>query len=152
MSLYKKLLLGVKNGDSFSIDFNKRTLKINRKKIELDSIVNLISNEDLVDENITNIVNGDFYDTVEILYSKYRKSIPNSRNKKSYFKALDIDDLTDEELIYGLNRNYAQFILEAYILFYSIKYQDKINWNENNWFYQGKNKDLILLKKWVKPF
>lgn len=152
MSLYKNLLLGVKNGDSFSIDFNKRTIKVNGKRIELESIVDLISDDDLIDENIKNIVSNDFYDTVEILYSKYKTSIPNSRNKKSYFKALDIDNLTDDELIYGLNRNHAQFMLEAYILLYSIQYQDKINWNENNWFYQGKSKDLILLKTWVKPF
>ena len=60
MTIYKELLERVANGESFSIDFEKRTMKIGKQKIidngEYDTTRNLIVNNDYDLDLIINIL------------------------------------------------------------------------------------------------
>lgn len=93
-------------------------------------------------------------DKVRELYIAYKFSLPSERSDKKrrkYFKALSIEELTDEQLIYGTRREVAQYMLEAFILCAIINgdfiWDDEIH---GKWFYQDKSEqDLVILKNWI---
>jgi hypothetical protein len=89
------------------------------------------------------------------LYRIYKYSLPSERSdakRKKYFKALSVDELTDEELIVGMPREKAQYMLEAFILCMIV--DGCFVWNEElhgKWFYQcPSDADLIILRSWVE--
>ena len=93
-------------------------------------------------------------DKVRELYISYKFSLPSERSdkkRKKYFKALPIEELTDEQLIYGARREVAQYMLEAFILCVILNgdfiWDDEIH---GKWFYQDKlEQDLVILKNWI---
>lgn len=158
MSIYTELLDAVDNGKKFKIDLVNKSLWINRKQIikegeivhEGDKSKDLINEWDLALHFAGGLLNEDTWSWIEFLYNEYKYSAPSKNsNKKSYFKALPVEKLSDTDLAYGSDRDYAQAMLEGYILFGSL-----VNWiqweNDNHWFWQGEDKDLVLLKEWVK--
>ena len=150
MSIFLKGLERVKNGERFYIDFEQRTMKIGQYKVidngEYDTTQVL---HDVKFENSRMLL-----DKVRELYIAYKFSIPSERSdkkRKKYFKALPIDELTDEQLIYGTRREVAQYMLEAFILCAILNgdfvWDDEIH---GKWFYQDKiEKDLVILKNWI---
>ena len=58
------------------------------------------------------------FEIIENLYHKYKYSIPSERSEKyrqrEYFRALKPDEMTDEQLVTGEDRNYARAALEAF--------------------------------------
>ena len=150
MSIFLKGLERVKNGERFYIDFEQRTMKIGQDKVidngEYD-ITQVL--HDVKFENSRTLL-----DKVRELYIAYKFSLPSERSdkkRKKYFKALSIDELTDEQLIYGTRREVAQYMLEAFILC-EILNGDFV-WNDEihgKWFYQDKlEQDLVILKNWI---
>ena len=110
MTVYEELIERVENGESFHISFEKQTMKIGRKSINL-----LEQERKLIEYNESNDV---LYD-IEELYSKYKHSIPSERSdckRRQYFKALPADKLTDAQMVYGERREVAQAALEGFIL------------------------------------
>ena len=150
MSIFLKGLEQVENGERFYIDFEQRTMKIGQAKVidngEYDT------SQVLYDEKFDN--SRTLLDKVRELYISYKLSLPSERSDKKrrkYFKALPIDELTDEQLIYGIRREVAQYMLEAFILCAIINgdfvWDDEIH---GKWFYQDKSEqDLVILKKWI---
>lgn len=150
MSIFLKGLKRVENGERFHINFEQRTMKVGQDKVidngEYDTT------QVLCDEKIDNP--RELLDKVRELYITYKFSLPSERSDKKrqkYFKALSIDELTDEQLIYGVRREIAQYMLEAFILC-AILNGDFI-WNDEihgKWFYQDKlEQDLVILKNWI---
>ena len=150
MSIFLKALEQVENGEKFHIDFEQRTMKIGQDKVinngEYDT------SQVLCDERFENP--RALLNKVRELYITYKFSLPSERSdkkRKKYFKALPIEELTDEQLIYGERREVAQYILEAFILC-AILNGDFI-WNDEihgKWFYQDKlEQDLVILKNWI---
>ena len=150
MSIFLKGLERVENGERFHINFEERTMKIGQDKIidngEYDTT------QVLYDEKIDNP--RELLNKVRELYIAYKFSLPSERSdkkRKKYFKALPIDELTDEQLIYGARREIAQYILETFILCAILNgdfiWDDEIH---GKWFYQDKlEQDLVILKKWT---
>ena len=150
MSIFLKGLEQVENGERFHIDFEKRTMKIGQAKLidngEYDT------SQALYDERFDN--SRTLLDKVRELYIAYKFSLPSERSDKKrrkYFKALSIEELTDEQLIYGTRREVAQYMLEAFILCAIINgdfiWDDEIH---GKWFYQDKSEqDLVILKNWI---
>ena len=150
MSILLKGLEQVEKGERFYIDFEKRMMKIGREKV--------IDNGKY---DTTQVLYGENFDSQQALldklrelYNNYKFSLPSERSEKKrvkYFKALRIDELTDEQLIYGARREVAQYILEAFILCAIIN--GDFVWNDEihgKWFYQDKlEQDLVILKKWI---
>ena len=150
MSIFLKGLERVENGERFHIDFEKRTIKIGQDKVidngEYDTSQTLY---DVEFESPRTLL-----DKARELYIAYKFSLPSERSDKKrrkYFKALPIEELTDEQLIYGTRREIAQYMLEAFILCAILNgdfvWDDEVH---GKWFYQDKiEKDLVILKNWI---
>lgn len=150
MSILLEGLKRVENGDRFHINFEQRTMKVGQDKIinngEYDTM------QVLYDEKFDNP--RELLDKVRELYISYKFSLPSERSdkkRKKYFKALHIEELADEQLIYGARREVAQYILEAFILCAILNgdfiWDDEIH---GKWFYQDKlEQDLVILKNWI---
>ena len=92
------------------------------------------------------------YEQLEDLYHQYKYSVPNPiKYKKNYFKALNSDNLSIENMIAGANRTDAKFKLEHAILTGVLN--GSLKWpDESKWFWQSeKDKDFIILRKWIIP-
>lgn len=146
MTIYEELVERVSHGETFHIDFEKRTMKIGKETVikngEYDSERELIE-----------ATNNEILAVIEALYKNYKYSLPSERSdskRRKYFKALSVEELTDEQLILADRREIAQSALEGYILCMTLNGQ--LKWPENTgWFWQSKNdSDLVILKKWVE--
>ena len=149
--IYEEMLERVANGERFHIDFEKRNMRVGRQY--------LIKNGEYDKERKLEL--APYYSSMNIilyilgtLYRDYKYSTPSERSenkKRKYFKALSVDELTDEQLVNGMPREYAQAALEGYML---VKIVDgSFKWDGETmgkWFYQGEDKDFIILKKWIE--
>ena len=155
MAIYQELIERVDNGETFCVDFEKRTIKVGKEY--------LINNEDnYTSEDLF----GKLYDepyslhvvlhVIRDLYKNYKYSLPSERSdskRKKYFKALSVDELTDEQLMCAWKRETAQAALEGFILCSIIA--GHLTWDEDvmegKWFYQSKNdSDLVILKSLIE--
>ena len=151
MSIYVEMLERVENGEKFYINFEKRIMKVGGKVIidngEYDTSKKLYEGEIYSLDALLSIIKA--------LYKKYKYSLPSERSdnkRRKYFKALSVDELTDEQLIIGQPREVAQFTLEAFVLC-AILNGDFV-WNEEvmgKWFYQHPlDQDLVILRNWIE--
>ena len=151
MSIYLEMLEKVESGERFHINFEKRTMKVGGKVI--------INNGEY--DTSKKLYDGEIYSLdallseIKALYKKYKYSLPSERSdnkRKKYFKALSVDELTDEQLIVGQPREVAQFALEAFILC-TILNGDFV-WDEETmgkWFYEHPlDPDLVILRSWIE--
>ena len=91
---------------------------------------------------------------VERLYESYRKSIPSERSERkryrgTQFRADDLEELTDDDMVYGERRDTAQARLEMFVLFSILS--GALKWYDSwgTWFWRSdKDRDLVLLKDW----
>lgn len=150
MSIYYEMLERVENGERFNINFEKRTMKIGHEVIidngEYDSSKSLF--DGAYDKK-------SLLDMIEVLYRIYKYSMPSERSdnkRRKYFKALSVDELTDEELIVGTPREKSQYMLEAFVLCMIL--EGYFVWDETyhgKWFWQSEtDPDLVILNTWVK--
>ena len=153
MTIYEELIQRVSDGETFHVDFEKRTIKIGKQKI--------IDNGKY-DESRT-LIKLEYYQkdlefamkTIYQLYLGYKHSLPSERSdskKQKYFKALSVKELTDEELMSAERREVAQCKLEGYIL--CMVLLGVLVWNEDThgkWFWQSKSDpDLVILRSWIE--
>lgn len=158
MSIYSELLDAVDNGKKFRVDLNNKSLWINRKQIikegeivhEKDKSKDLIKEWDLALNYGCMPLDGNPWGLIEILYKDYKRSVPSKNgNKKSFFNALPVDELTDVELAYNYDRDFADAMLSGYILLASLV--GWLKWEHgDHWFWQAEDKDLVILKRWVE--
>lgn len=148
MTIYDELLSRVEEGEKFNINFEKRNIKVGKTW--------LIKNGECETGRIlygrTPIV---IKEEIEQLYKDFKYSCPSERSdskRKGYFKALSVEELTDEQMVLGASRELAQAKLEGYILcailMNHLKWEDL---TEEKWFWQSKTEpDLIILKQWIE--
>ena len=151
MTIYEELIQRVTSGETFHIDFEKQTMKIGKQKLvnngEYDDIRTLFGDTSPEMSEVLSFIEG--------LYSDYKYSLPSERTdskRRKYFKALSINELTDEQLFVAENREVAKAKLEGFILCMIL--DGHFVWDENEmgrWFYQSKHDpDLVILRKWVE--
>lgn len=141
MNIHEQLIQLVSNGSPFYIDFKKRLLRVNGKTL----IDNTNINGDL---NIENLNWEEFLEELQGKYKAFKYSIPSERSikRRGYFKSLSVDELTDEQLVTGEEREIAKAELEFLVLEYILK---NGTWGCNGWFWQSPDdSDLVLLKEW----
>ena len=155
MSIYLELIERVDNGETFSIDFKKRTMKVGKDYLIKDG-------EYDVSKGLFPKLHEQPYSLyvtlheINELYKGYKYSLPSERNdskRRKYFKALSIDELTDEQLMCADKRETKQAALEGFILCSIIA--GHLVWDEEimdgKWFYQSKNDpDLVILRSWIE--
>lgn len=155
MAIYQELIERVDNGETFCVDFEKRTIKVGKEYLikgnEAYTSVDMFGK--LYDEPYSlNVV----LHQINELYKNYKYSLPSERSdskRKKYFKALSVDELTDEQLMYSQKRETSQAALEGFILCSIIS--GHLVWDEEvmqgKWFYQSKSdSDLVLLRSWIE--
>ena len=92
--------------------------------------------------------------TVERLYSRYKRSIPGEKERRrdrrgSWFQALPLERLSDDDMLYGERRDEARFRLEAYVLLTICSGELKWDPEWGSWFWKSPaDRDLVLLKDW----
>lgn len=156
MIIYEELIQRVSNGETFHIDFEKRTMKIGKQKI-IDN-----GKYDKSRVLIKSLAFTEMYGvltTIEELYKNYKYSLPSERSdnkRKKYFKALLVNELSDEQLMVAERREVTQAELEGYILCMILDGQ--LTWDKflkedqnANWFWQSKSDpDLVILRSWIE--
>lgn len=157
ISYYEDLIYWVEHGHSYRIDLKEKDLWLlsNEKCIDKGNwypdspLINLIGIDECKNQNEYCL------NVIEELYKNYKYSTPSEQSEKikqkTYFKALSPDEMTDAELITGENRNLAKAKLEGFILCASLA--GYLTWDEKTmgkWFYQGKDKDLVILREWIE--
>lgn len=141
---YEEIIKEVENGARFTINFEKRTCRVNGKAVTLpwEKLPKMITNAAVLA-------------SVEKLYNSYKHSVPSERSeshRKSYFKALPEKELSDEDMMYGEKREVARCKLELHVLRHLL--WEQLAWNEDwgSWFWQSPNdKDLVILRSWIEP-
>ena len=156
MSIYLELIERVENGEPFSVNFEKRTLKVGKdyliKAGETYTEQDLFGRFNFYSDYTTRVVLHSIHER----YRAYKYSLPSERSdnkRRKYFKALSIDELTDEQLIVATKREISQAALEGFILCMVLTGQ--LTWDDEimggKWFYQYKNDpDLVILRSWIE--
>ena len=135
---YNEYIDAVENGSKFKINLIDKTAYLKKqgrnkkwKQVEVQNLIDPVS-----------------WEVVEELYKIYKRSIPTNvklNGNHPYFKAVPMDELDESDIICGEQRNIAQAMLELYILIADLEME------EGKWFWQSKkDKDLIVLRKWIK--
>lgn len=149
MTLYDVLVdLAQNNYGKIHIDLVNKTIKVGKQvvlenkelkqhKIKMGD--DIYEFEDLINEKLN----------IDDLYKQYKYSVPSERDGgKHYFKALSANELSDAQLVIGMNRLEARVRLEAYIALAAVKGIEV--WpNEKHWYWQGKDKDFVILKQYM---
>ena len=154
MTIYDELIERVSNGETFHIDFEKRTMKVGKeflvKNGEYDTSRNLFHNRPEEPYSVKIVL-----EFIEFLYGRYKYSLPSERSdgkRRTYFKALSMEEISDEQLMIAERREIAKSKLEGFILCMILN--GRFAWNERTmgkWFWQSKNdKDLVILRKWIE--
>ncbi len=143
---YEEIISAVENGARFTVNFEKRTCRVDGKVV--------LSEEDtpLPGHHAPQFV---IMANIERRYAAYKRSVPSERSEShrhSYFKALPEKQLTDEDMMLGEKREVARCMLELYILWQLLRGQ--LRWDESwgTWFWQSAtDKDLVILRSWIEP-
>lgn len=155
-TIFEMFMNDVNNGYDFVIDFKRKILKSKRRSYIENGKWNTMQNLIHFDNN-TEMSDIDFVlSFIESIYEVYKTSYPtekSERHKKKYFKAIKAEEMSDEELVSGIDRFYMQAMLEAFILCTSLNgdlYWDAERGDMHGWFWQSnKDKDLVILKEWI---
>lgn len=146
-NIYDTAIKKVYNGSKFNVDFQHRSLKIDGKYV--------IKNGEFEGELGIEKLNNPLQEITQ-LFIRYRHSIPSERSdskRRNYFIALPEHKLSDEDMLYGERREYAQIKLELFVLIMILN--GSLVWNgfaKNKWFWQSPEaKELIILKEWIEP-
>lgn len=155
MSIYLELVERVSNGEPFHIDLEKRNMKVGKEYLIKDGEFD--KEQVLLGESFANIHNlTDLLFELEVLYRVYKYSLPSERSdnkRKKYFKALPMEEITDEQLMVAERRETSQAALEGFVLCMIVSGQ--LVWDENimngKWFWQNQtDPDLVLLRNWIE--
>lgn len=145
-TIKESVLNAIENGARFRIDFKERTLKVGGKLIidhgKYDGVLDDVSYDSF----------DDMVPDLEGKYQVYRHSVPSERTeskRNTYFEALPADNLTNEELTFGVQREAAQFDLEFAVLAGIINgtiTRDSFT----GWFWVSESEpDFVILKNWI---
>ena len=154
MSIYLELLERVSNGESFHIDFEKRNMKVGNDYLIKDGKCDESKRIFKLCDNCNNIKT--ILDRIELLYKSYKYSLPSERSdnkRRKYFKALPMEEITDEQLMTAERREFSRAALEGFVLCMIVSGQ--LVWDEEimngKWFWQSNDDpDLVLLRSWVE--
>ena len=153
-SLYETLIKSAEKYMSVKIDLEEKNMTVDKTKRFIVDGTKMygfpaINESDLQDIGIENCLE-DPWEVIKTLYTRYKHSmIRKDLRYKPYFKALKVDELSDEDFIGGEDRYIARARLEGYIMLASLN--GNLKWqNEDHWFWQDEeDKDLVVLKNWL---
>ena len=153
--IYLELIERVENGETFHINFEKRNMKVGKDYL-------IKNGEHDANKCLFPCMYNNPYSLrvtlhqIRELYRNYKYSLPSERSdskRKKYFKALSVDELTDEQLMRADKRETAQAALEGFVLCSIIA--GHLVWDDEvmngKWFWVSRSdSDLIILKSWIE--
>ncbi len=141
MSIYEQYLYGVEEGKPHRISFEKNEMRLGHSYLIRDGTY-----DGELHDTLPTMTQDEVMTEIERLYADYKRSLPNKKSRDHYFKALDVDDLSDADMVTGELRYMAEAKLEAFVL--CAKLLGKISFS--GWFWKSKaDKDLVILKSWI---
>ena len=153
MTIFDELIERVSNGQTFHIDFEKRTMRVGGKFLIVNGKYD--TSRTIFHEPEHFCPMEVVLDVVNVLYEAYKYSLPSERSdskRRTYFKALSIEEIPDKKLFFAQRREVERARLEGYILCMIL--EGKFVWDESKlgkWFYQSEmHPDLIILRKWIE--
>lgn len=146
-SVYDYLIDSVFKGAHYDINLKTKSLKVDKKTIIDNGCYDTNRFKKLI------IYEYDYqyhpWEYVKKLYKSYYTSIPGETRlgNKPYFHAMDVNNLPDQYLSIAMSRNYAQALLEGWILCASL---DKVlTWEWDPYWFVDLGNNLIMLKEWL---
>ena len=147
--LYPEVIERISDGARFTVNLQRRSLKLNGKYIIKDGKYDGDLGVDLADP----------IQRIETLYGRYRHSIPSERNDnrhRHYFQALPESKLEEDDMLYGVPREVAAAELEIFILLALMA--GTLTWEsftgidpKATWFWKSpKEPSLIIFKHWLE--
>lgn len=140
----EQVLSYVKTGSELTIDLSARTFRLDGRTLPASAL------------DLSAFHAGDPITRIERLYVLYKHSVPSERSDKrrrNYFRALPEEKLSNNDLLYGENRETARAELELYVLCAVIT--GDLVWDEavmGNWFWQSViDPSLVILREWIEP-
>ena len=143
---YEEIIKAVEDGAKFTVNFQKRTCRVNGK---------VVMSEENKPKDIPYLTHDVIVPAIEQRYEAYKHSVPSERSESHrhhYFKALPEKSLSDEDMMYGERREVARCKLELYILVQLLR--GNLTWESKwgTWFWCSEHdKDLIILRDWIEP-
>lgn len=143
----KELYDKVSQGSKFYVNFKERTVRVDKKAYDIKDVE--------WDKDLSDLSEKDILDVLTAAYETYKHSVPSERSdshRKSYFKALPYEELSDDDILYGIPREFSRFTLE--ISFLIAVSSEMLKWNNEwgTWFWQSPDdKDFVILREWVEP-
>lgn len=140
-SVYGLLIETAKNRGSWSINLKKHNLKIEGKYYIKEGETK--TKLPIINGNELEIEGENIYEILENLYENYKNSYPDKKKqRKEWFKREKIDEEDKIKYLANESQELAQAKLEGLVM---LSKEIEIE----NWFYQGKDKDFIILKNWI---
>lgn len=143
---YDEIINAVENGAKFTINFQKRTCRMNGK---------IVMSEEDKPKDTPYLTHAVVLFAIEqrLWHTNIlcRLSVLNPIAATT-FKALPEKELSDEDMMYGERREVARCKLELYILIQLLR--GNLAWENRwgRWFWKSENdRDLIILRDWVEP-
>lgn len=143
-TIFQKAIDAVSNGEKFKVNLEKRNLQVGSEYLIKDG-----KYEGALHNEV-----GFSISKLEELYELYKHSRPSERSEnkqRKYFKALKLNELEEDDMLYGDDRESAQLMLELYLLCWILS--GTFVWDEESmgkWFWQSQNdKDLVILRSWI---
>ena len=154
MSIYEDLINRVSDGESFHVNFEKQNMKVGNDYLIKDGEFD--ESKELISPIFKHYCLDDVLRMILQRYRSYKISLPSERSDKKrrkYFKALPMEEITDEQLMVAERREVSQAALEGFVLCMIVSGQ--LVWDEKimngKWFWQSKDdQDLVLLRSWVE--
>lgn len=84
---------------------------------------------------------------LEAAYAVYKHSVPSEKtmSRTHRFYALPESELTDDDMLYGMPREEAEYALEQLVGDFKLP-------EGSGWFWQSPNDpDLVVLRSWTEP-
>ena len=138
----------VRLGERCKVDLFKRNMTVGGDRIVSNG--KFVGTDSLLDTD-------DALSEIESLYASYKRSVPSeiseneSRRHGSQFIALPMEELSDDDMMYGDRRDVAKARLESFVLLAAISGQ--LAWRDDmgKWFWKSPgDRDLVILKEWVQ--
>ncbi len=145
--LLNDILSRVSDGQTFNLDLRSRTIRVGTQTLLKDGDTTGL-------KPLPGITREQALEQLDGLYAVYKHSIPSERSESrrfNYFKALDVNELDPDDLLYGEAREKARAELETTLLLRVL--DGTLTWDAatmGTWFWKSKtDRDFVILKDWI---
>lgn len=151
-NIFEEVRKMIELGAKFRINFKKKELKVAGENGKYKTIIGNGEFEGNLGLDYMGMAIQDFESDIIRKFQAFYHSVPSersqSRERHAYFKALPESLLSNEDMLYGVSRELAQFELEYSLLVAAIQKYLYGKWDEKHWFWKP-TEGCVIYKEWV---